>query len=388
MIATLFAGLVMSVPLAGPDLRPDLKSTAETLVTQCAAIKTGDRVLITGRAADLELLEKVAIDVRKRGAFPLITVSDDRLARRMYEATPPAFDAQPDGLMLGLAGLVDAAIMVDATDSPSVFADVPPERMAALEGARRATEAAMLKHNVRMVALGNGLFPTEPVAKRHGVSVEELSSVFWNGVNTDYAKLQERGRAVQAKLMAGKELRITNANGTDLRMSFAARPAFVSDGVISAEDIARGGAACQVWLPAGEVFGAPVPGSAEGTVVVDRMVYRGREIKGLTLLFKAGRLTSMSARSGLEGLKAAYDAAGAGKDEFAFIDIGINPDVKVPAGSTMLSWVPAGMVSIGVGNNGWAGGENNAGFSAHFFLPGSTLTVDGATVVEKGALRP
>jgi hypothetical protein len=148
-----------------------------------------------------------------------------------------------------------------------------------------------------------------------------------------------------------------------------------------------GGAACRVYLPAGEVMLAPVPGTAEGKVVVDRQFFQGSEIQGLTLTFKAGKLTSMTAKSGLEPLKALYDAAGPGKDEFAFIDIGINPNVRLVRGSRMVGYMPAGMVTVGIGNNTWAGGENNVGYNMSNFLPGSTLEVDGKLLVEKGVLK-
>jgi hypothetical protein len=38
--------------------------------------------------------------------------------------------------------------------------------------------------------------------------------------------------------------------------------------------------------------------------------------------------------------------------------------VKPPAGSRLATWVPAGTITIGTGNNVWAGGDNQA--SSHF----------------------
>ncbi len=95
----------------------------------------------------------------------------------------------------------------------------------------------------------------------------------------------------------------------------------------------------------------------------------------------------MTAKSGLEPLKAYYDAAGAGKDDFSVIDIGINPNVKLKPGSKFANWVPAGMLTVAIGNNAWAGGENKSLFSYQFFLPGCTVDVDGKTLVDKGNLK-
>ena len=127
--------------------------------------------------------------------------------------------------------------------------------------------------------------------------------------------------------------------------------------------------------------------NTKGKVVVDKQFYLGKEIKGLTLTFKSGKLTSMKAKSGLEALKARYDAAGAGKDTFAIIDLGINPNVQIIPNSRMVAWMPAGMITVGVGSNTWAGGGNESDFFLPSFLHGSTLKVDGKVIVENGVLK-
>ncbi|GAH41499.1 unnamed protein product, partial [marine sediment metagenome] len=115
--------------------------------------------------------------------------------------------------------------------------------------------------------------------------------------------------------------------------------------------------------------------------------YQGQDIRDLTLTFEAGKLVSMTAESGLERLQAMYDAAGPGKDLFAVVDAGLNPNVRIPSGSQMVGWMPAGMVTIGFGTNTWAGGGNSANFALYGHLPGSTLKVDGKIVVENGSLK-
>lgn len=384
----LISGLAATVQAAPPDL----KATAETLVNQCASIKQGDIVLISGRTTDTELLENIAVGVRKLGGFPLITTWSDRLSRRMYDEVPAQFDTQTDPLDLKLAAIATAMISVDSVENPALFADAAPARLAARAKARQPVMEAMLKNNVRQVSLGNGLFPTAATAKQYGLTQEQLATIFWSGVNTDYSKLQNTGETVRAALAAGRKVHITNPNGTDITFSTLgpAGKTFASDGVISADDLKQGGAACQVWLPAGEVYTACASGGggADGKVVVDHHFFQGKEITGLTLTFKGGKVTGLTAKSGLEPLKAAYDAAGEGKDILGFIDIGINPDVKIPAGSKLNSWIPAGTVTLGLGGNTWAGGANNCPFDMPLFLPGSTLTVDGKTLVDAGTLKP
>jgi hypothetical protein len=48
--------------------------------------------------------------------------------------------------------------------------------------------------------------------------------------------------------------------------------------------------------------------------------------------------------------------------------------------------MPSGMLTIGIGNNIWAGGENKNPYGYSFFMPGSTVKVDGKILVENGVL--
>jgi len=68
----------------------------------------------------------------------------------------------------------------------------------------------------------------------------------------------------------------------------------------------------------------------------------------------------------------------------SYVDFGINPNLKIWPASKIGNWVQAGMVSIGSGNNTWAGGDNKASFDVGDHLPGCTVMLDGKTIIEKG----
>jgi aminopeptidase len=366
----------------------DLEQLAERLVRQSAAVREGEVVLISSGAENMELLENIAVQVRKAGAFPLITVGSDRLAWRLYADVPEKYDAQTDLLGLKLAEVVDVTISVGRGGAEGLFADADPKRMAARARADEPVAEAFIRNGARSVEVGNGLYPQDWLAKRYGMTPEDLAKTFWGGVNVDYTGLQERGAQVSAALSSGKELHIRDSAGTDLKVRVEGRAYGVSDGIISAEDLKKGAAGRSVYLPAGEVYVAPVPGTAEGKVVRALDYYEGLEIRDLAMTFAAGRLTSLTGSGpGFEKLKAAYDAAGEGKDLFAVVDFGINPNVKLPANSKVATWVPAGTVTVGVGNNVWAGGDNKTPYGYFVSLPGTTVTLDGKTVVEAGQLK-
>jgi aminopeptidase len=366
---------------------PDPKVTAQKLVGQCASIKTGDRVLISGTPKNQALLEEIALTCRKAGAFPFITTASEQLERRMIDEVPPKYDSQTNDLDLRLVDVFNASISIDSMETEGLMSGVDPTRIAARSTAMRPVMDAMLKSKNRTVSLGNGLYPTEATAKRQGISLEQLTEVFWTGVDADYSKLHNTGETVKGKLEKGGEAHLTNPNGTNLKFRLSSPKVFVTDGVISPEAAASGGVAAAVWLPAGEVFAVPANGTAEGKVVIDRAYVQGKEITDLTLTFADGKLTGMTAKSGLETLKALYDAAGEGKDQFAAIDIGINSSMRIPEGKTLLAWMPAGMVTIAIGDSTWAGGKNKSNFSFTGHLPGSTLSVGEKPVVVMGKLE-
>lgn len=360
-------------------------SIAEKVVAQSAGVKEGDVVLVYGSDEDLPLLEDIAVQVRKRGASPIVTVGTNQLNRRMYEEVPARYDTVPPEGTLKLAGVVDVIIGTEAGE-PRLLKDVPAERIAARAKAFAPVGQLMRKRGVRSVILGNGLYPTAEQAEQYGIAQDQLAEMMYSGVDADYQGIQATGEQVRKILAAGKEVRITHPNGTDLRMRIDGRRISVNDGIVSAQEAKPGSAESTVWLPAGDVYLIPVPGTAAGTLVAEQEFVRGQKVDGLRLEFKGGKLVSMTAKSGLEPLKASYDAAGPGKDMLGVLNIGINPSLKVPDDNPIHAWSKAGRVTVVVGNNGWAGGSNLVNFSLTPSSPGTTLTVDGKVLIQDGKL--
>jgi aminopeptidase len=386
-VATLLAEPQAAGPAAGTGV--DLDRLAERLVTQSARVREGEIVFITGRPHDAELLENLAVQVRRAGGFPLVAYSSDRLARRLFFDVPARYDAQPDALGMRMAEVADVVISLGNLTDENLFDGADPARMAARAKADEPVMQAFLRNNVRTIDIGNNLYPTAWRAQRYGMSEEELARTFWNGLDLDYDDLQSRGARVRAAIAAGDQLHISNPNGTDLKLRIGGRPVMVSDGIVSDEDLAAGGAAVAVYLPAGEVYTTPVPGTAEGTLVQGRGYFRGKQVDDLTMRFEGGRMVSMSGSGpGYADYRAAYDAVeDPRKDEFGYVDLGINPNVVLPSGSMVGNWMPAGSVTVGTGTNTWAGGDNSVTYSSTVFLPGSTVTLDGKPIVERGELK-
>jgi leucyl aminopeptidase (aminopeptidase T) len=359
-----------------------LAALAGNVVQHSARVRAGDLVQIQGSPKDLPLLEELAVQVRKVGAHPLITLTSDRLARRLYDEVPGKFDSSSGKFDLALARIVDVSISLESLEDDAL-AGVPAERLVAVHKAAEGVADTLMKRNVRTVSIGNRLYPSTGRARQYGISEADLEKLFYDGLAADGKTLQATGAKVAQALQAGQRLHITGP-GTDITFDIRKRQVLVSEGMLTPEREKQGGAACLTWLPAGEVFLAPVPGSARGTFTAPHVLWQGKPIRNLRLTFDAGRLTALKAESGAEGLEKVYAGHGKGKDLFGAIDLGINPNVEVPAGSKALTYIASGMVTLTLGGNTWAGGDNTINFAVDCHLPGCTVRVDDKVILEKG----
>ena len=363
----------------------DMKALAAKIVNQSAGVKEGEVVLVSGGVRDLELLENIVTEVQKVGGQPLLSINTEKIAKRSYTDVPEKYDSQEPKLGMALARTANVAINVDSGETEALMADIPPARLAARAKADSPVGEEFRKNKVRSVNVGNDLYPTEWRAKRFEMPLDAFSKLFWEGINTDYTTLQSTGEKARTAL-AGKEIEVTHPNGTNIKVSLDAKPAYISDGIISADDVAKGNT--EVFLPAGEAAVVTASGSGTGKFVIEKQYFQGKEVKNLVLNFENGKLTSMTGEGdGFAPMKADFDARGEGKDLLSYVDIGINSSYTLPPNSKLGNWVSAGMVSVGTGNNMWAGGTNNSTGGVVGHLAGCTVKVDGRVVVENGTLK-
>jgi len=384
---TLLGAILMILAAALPAIAqfPDLKAVARMLVNENAAIKEGDTVLITGSARDLELLEHLFIEVQRVGGHPMISLTSERLTRRSYAEVPSKYDVKPPTLALKLEQIFAARISIDIGQAEDLLAGVPPARIAARRKASAPLREAIVHKGARTVNLGNDLYPTAALARRLGVPYADLSRSFWAGVGQSPAALKVAGDRLRGTFSAGSQVTITAPNGTRLSFRVAHRPAIVSDGSLTSQ-VAQPGAYHATWLPAGEFIVTPAPETTDGKAIFDRVIWRGTEVRQLAVTFVKGRIVGMTAVQGYEAIQASYEAAGTGKDEFGYLDIGLNPNIKLPTTSGHIVWMAAGAVTLGIGHNLYVGGTNNSDFSLVGQIGLASVQVGDTVLVRDGKL--
>jgi aminopeptidase len=377
-------GVLFSVTAGGQSI--DTRGVARNLV-HAGMVKQCDKVLINGSVRDAPLLEDIAVEVMKAGGHPLITLSSDRLMQRSFFEVPARFDDVTSPVGRLLVDEFDVRINLDVGENEAVLAGVPMSRRAARAKAAQPINDAFFKRHVRSVNLGNGLYPTVTLARRLGVTQPNLVNAFWRASAVSPTTLRTRANTLRQAFANGQIVTLTAPNGTNISFRVDADRALISDGALTEELVRQGSAAASTWLPAGELMLPATNGSANGKIVFDRFLWDGRLVRALTLVFDRGILTSMTAANDMSGLKAAYDAAGGAKDRFGYIDIGVNPETRLPVGSGRIVWTAPGSVVIGFGDNRGFGGSNTSDFGFAAQLSGATVTVDGKPVIANGRLR-
>lgn len=361
---------------------------SDALVTQLMGIKSGQVVVINADSAQLPLAEDIAVSAEVIGAQPVISVFSGRLGRLYFARVPAQYDAVPSKAYQRLWTAADAIVTIDGAFDPTVTAGVPAARLAALSAAGAKQNDVIIKRSIPSVEIGNGLMPSRGTAAQWGVSLATLTALFTSGLNVDYDALHADTLSVAAAVQAGRKVHVTSPNGTNFRVTLAAHPTVLNDGIISAADRARGGVAVQKVLPAGDVYYLPVPGTANGTLVLgDTRVY-GVPVTGLTVRVVDGKIVSMHAKSGMTEVQRLYAVGGPGRDRFAYIDFGANRAMHV---SSTAQWgagpsMVAGYVTVGLGNNSVVGGPDRSTFQLASNIPTPTVTTGSETLITAGTL--
>ena len=201
----------------------------------------------------------------------------------------------------------------------------------------------------------------------------------------DYVKMNELGEKVAQKLTAGKRIRVTCANGTDLTASIEGRVGRSVSG-LPLRLRPDGGGGCA--FPDGESHVCPVEGTGEGTIVFDLTAHSVGKIhepirltveKGLVTTIEGGR----EAAAWREILEKHYDPNNYNCP--AEIAIGLNRKVR-PLGVMRTDKKMYGTSHIGLGDTIALGGTCHARLRLEGVISRPVISIDGETVTSDGKI--
>ena len=199
----------------------------------------------------------------------------------------------------------------------------------------------------------------------------------------DYRYIHESSKKLAQTLEGKKEVRVVTETGTDITMSVEGRHWGIDTGILTQPGSFGN-------LPAGEVYIAPVEGTAKGKFIVEKGWYPGLEEdmtfyveKGLVVKIEGGGKVGDYYRE-LLGLEPKRDEPQyINRRNIAELGIGSNPNAKRPDNILEAEKIK-GTVHIAIGDNAHIGGKVEADIHQDFVIPKPDLYADGVKIIEKG----
>lgn len=310
-------------------LNRKLDKAAERAVTQALKLRKGERFLLVTDEPKLPIAEALARWARKAGAETTTYLMTEAL--RPIEGPTALFRA-----MAEKAGAV--AYMLEARIEEKAF---------------RGYMVGLAKAGARVLMMP-------------GITVDMMERL----VAVDYAALDVFTRKIMAALKDAADIRITNADGTDISFSVKGRRWANSNG-----DISRRGRHGN--LPAGECYTCPVESTFNGRLairLIDDKLGRG------VMEFKAGRLVRWSGR-GIEAIvrHIGEDASGTMIGEFG---VGTNPGARI-CGNMLEAEKAFGTVHFAIGDS-YGLGVNASRHHYDALVADATIFAHGRTIAESG----
>jgi aminopeptidase len=362
---------------------PDYDSVAANLVNKSLNVQPGESVLITGTPAEIKLLEALYVAVAKAGGQPVVQLNLPEADKRAIMEMPMEYLKIVPTAPLLMARSFDCQINATSTQDPTLFADVPEERQALTRKAGATLSHAFRSLRTRTVTIGQtGGIPTKAYADSQGADLTQMSSMFWRAASVNPGEIAQTGKHITTILNPGTTIKISSPAGTNLTFNVDKFPARINSG--RTEDVLGFTGPAQAWLPAGEAFASVQSSSATGILVVPYTQFRGMDVDNLKLNYVNGKLTEVTAEKNGEIIQKFLDSSSEEVKDLSIVDFGLNPNSS-PIGK-YLSFEMGGVVTLGIGNNSWAGGLNDAEGAMTFHLPDTDVWVGEKQLIKQGKL--
>ncbi|MEZ4387457.1 MAG: aminopeptidase [Candidatus Krumholzibacteriia bacterium] len=205
-----------------------------------------------------------------------------------------------------------------------------------------------------------------------GISEDMMTG---GSLDVDYRRMQLRERLMLDLLEGAETVRLRSNLGTDLTVDVHERP-FISD--------LKASPACCINLPCGEIYCAPVEGSAEGVLMVDGPIgHEGVPPMPVRIEIKAGKVLDVVCADALWQDRISrnfrHDAGAAMVCE---LGMGLNPGARL-VGRMLEDEKALRTAHVAFGDNqGFPGGSLHSGMHVDCLvhLPTIEVTRDGRTV--------
>ena len=310
-----------------------VEKLASILIGHSLNVKRGETVMI---AASSELAKPLVLEcyraVLKRGGHPLTSIGFEECTNIFFDNASKAQLEFLPRTKLYEAKNIDCFISIRAPHNKKALSSVDPKKAGMRAKALMKISTTIVNRN-RWVLTN---FPTDALAQEADMSLAEYEDFLYSATNIDWVKAEKDQTKLKRILDRGKDVRIVGKE-TDLTLSIKGRPALKCCGHRN--------------MPDGEVFLSPIENSAEGSIFYEMpAIYQGREVTGIRLTFKKGKVVEASADKNEEFLIATLDTD-RGARFLGELGVAVNYGVKRFSKDILFDEKIGGTVHLAVGRS-------------------------------------
>ena len=363
---------------------PRLEKLARVLVDYSLGAKKGQKLLINASPAAVDLVQAVYRRALGRGCLVSAQMNVPGLAeillkegsRQQLEFLPPqaVFNAKA----------YDLHLMLRAPENTRELSGCDPARQKVVGGARRPWQKVFYgREAAGKLKWSLSCPPTQALAMEADMSLREFEDFYFRACLCHKADPVAAWKAVARRqekltrfLTRAKEIRVVGPD-TDLVVGVAGRPFINCKGDMN--------------MPDGEVFTSPVEDSAEGRIRYSfPVVYGGREVDDVRLVFRSGKVVEASAAKNEKLLHQMLDSD-PGARRLGELAVGTNYNIKCFTKSILFDEKIGGTVHLALGMAyPSAGGKNKSAIHWDMICDlrrGGTIYADGKPIQKNGRFR-
>ena len=281
---------------------PRLSKLADLLVNYSVKVQPGDWVLITGHTVAEPLVSEVLRAVLQAGGNPQILIgSDDTGENKLKYASDEQLKwVSPTTKML--YDEMDVMIALRAYENTRHMSGIDPKKQQVANQARQGLMQTYMERS----AAGDlrwtlTQYPCSAYAQDADMSLRDYEDFVYSATYCDrddpvaeWTRIHDEQQEVVDWLKGRKQVTVKSPNA-DLSLSIEGRTFINSDGKKN--------------MPSGEVFTGPVEDSANGWVEYTYpAINQGKEVEGIRLEFKDGKVVKATAEKNEEFLQTMLDS--------------------------------------------------------------------------------
>lgn len=281
---------------------PRFEKLADVLVNYSTGVRPGNLVRLAGPPIGRPLLVALYRAVIQAGGHVYMEMVPDECAEIKLDLGNDEQLRFEDPIALMMVERIDVSISLWGQDNTKSLSGTDPKRQAMVSQARKRQMNRFLERaaagELRWVGTQ---FPCHAAAQDAQMSLAAYERFVFHAGLLDqedpaaaWREISRRQQLVADYLNRAEEVRFTTPQGTDLKVGVAGRKWINCDGHEN--------------FPDGEVFTGPIEDATEGVVCYSfPAVHGGREVDGIRLKFRDGKVTDANANRGEQFLAAMLD---------------------------------------------------------------------------------